>query len=60
MTITEYKDYNNLTHKEMANKLHLSLLYYYKIISGERKPSRKVITYIRKNIPEIDINIFLN
>lgn len=60
MTIEEYKEKNNLTHESMAKKLDISLSYYYKILSGERKPSRELLSFIRKNIPEIDINIFLD
>lgn len=60
MTIEEYKEKNNLTHEIMAKKLNISLSYYYKLLSGERKPSRKLLSYIRKNIPEIDVNIFLD
>lgn len=59
MTIIQYKEFNNLTHEDMAKLLKISLPYYYKIINGSRKPSRQLLTHIKKNIPEIDINIFL-
>ncbi len=60
MTLNEYKKKNNLTHEDMAKKLNISLSYYYKILNGERKPGRDLISFIRKNIPEINIDIFLN
>lgn len=60
MTIKEYKEHYNLTHEELAKKMQISLPYYYKILNGERKPGRKLIGFIKNNIPEIDINIFLN
>ena len=60
MTITEYRLWKGLTHKKMAKLLNISLSYYYSILNGNRKPGRNVIAYIKENIPEIDINIFLN
>lgn len=60
MTIREYKEHYDLTHEELAKKLQISLPYYYKILNGERKPGRNLISFIKKNIPEIDIDIFLN
>lgn len=60
MNLQEYKKYYSLTNEDLAKKLKISLPYCYKILSGKRKPGRKLISFIKKNIPEIDINIFLN
>lgn len=60
MTIEEYRKKYNLTHAQMAKKLSISLSYYYAIKNGRRSASKNLITYIRKNIKEIDYNIFLN
>ncbi len=46
------------TQKEMADILGISLSYYIKIECGYRKLSVNVLEELKRNFPNIDINIF--
>lgn len=59
MTIDEYRRWKGYTHEKMAELLNISLSYYYAILSGKRKPGRNLISRIKEQIPQIDIDLFL-
>lgn len=49
----------NITLKEMAEKLGISESLYQKLEYGIRQPSVKVLKKLKEAFPDIDINIFL-
>lgn len=59
MTIQEYRLKHHLTHSQMAKLLNISESYYYSILSGKRKVSKKLIMHIKNNLKEIDYEFFL-
>lgn len=49
----------NLSALEMANKLGISESLYRKVECGQRAPSRFFMKRLKKEFPEVDMNIFL-
>lgn len=50
----------NLTSKEMAEKIGISESLYQKLEYGVRTPSIRVIQKLKKTYPSLDTNIFFN
>lgn len=47
-----------LTIEEFARSIEVSKSLYEKVESGDRKPSRKFTTKLKKKYPQFDVNIF--
>lgn len=50
----------NFTQQEMANKLGVSHSYYSKLENGNKTPSYNFLVKVKKEFPELDMNIFLD
>lgn len=58
--LKNFRENHNLTQREMADKLEISLIQYQFIELGHRNPSIKVLVRFKKCFPKANIeNIFL-
>lgn len=56
--LKNFRNSLNLTVKEFASSIEVSKSLYEKVERGDRKPSRKFTTKLKKIYPQFDVNIF--
>ena len=55
--LKKFRISTNLTIQGFANSIGVSKSLYEKVESGNRKPSRKFITKLKRKYPQFDVNI---
>ena len=56
MSLTKLKYINNLTEKELAERIGISRSQLYRIRTGKSFPSSKFFTKLKQAFPDIDLN----
>lgn len=56
--INQFRKLKNLTVEDFARKLGYSISTITKLIYGDREPSKKFFKKLKKEFPDIDLNIF--
>ena len=56
--LKEFRKSQNITRKEMAEKMGVSLSFYEKVEDGDRSLSGNFIRRLKEAFPLVDLNIF--